>query len=954
MFPAAVSGANKTRIRTSGYWSRTACCISPNEVIFRAQVAEDLTDPFIEFEYDNIDIGDDTVPLTGLVCYLSPTTDIRDAVYRGRVPRAPTSSTFYIDLNSTIVPDGTYVLVVADSDYFAKVRQADLEDGFIPWHNLEPMLGELPGCVVLYDSDNDGLVSFAPAQTGIAIADGATISSWLWAIRGGGATSFTSGSSTSQHPVIQLAAGYKYMIQCNVTDSNGVLHYQWVHLYAVTRYFDAPVILPAVTGQIANDLDNGFTASITAYAQVNTLVNRSHVAVFKVERFGDNSSTPVLTNLRFSGRLRSESITTEGSAEAGRLQQVSFAAEGLTTYLQGLRCPNDIIRNNASPAAFGEIKNPTVYRMLVYFLSLYTTFLNNGSFTAGNDNTLAWMVGGEPLSMDGGYALDVMKSVCDKIRAAPNYSPDGSIRIEQLASYTQDRSGIVTIVDFTLSDMRSYQIDIDTSRQVGQVVAYGGVWQTVNNTFIGYTSNAPTVPYSDAPETGEINRELLTTDATTTEADDELASRAGNHYAFSNPKPLLRLVMIDSWNFLFATGYQRYTATIPASTNTRGIAYTTTDKWQLQSVNLTINPDGTDDTNFELVKETSNDDAQSIASQLPINLSDLNPVLPVLSDDPAFPDEPTWAYPTDTPTDDELQPIDPYSGYLSYSPFTPDQAAQAAQQQGTTNCKAFQVLMRNSGTTNSPFLTTILDAYTLKITGFGRLSTDAWLYVFPDDDPFYAGWTFPNIGGSISHISGGQVIGAADTALDATFVCIEQSIDAHVKSVVFRIQWTSVPPVAGSQEAHVEIDGSPVASETIPATAGGIQSVTWHGDLTGPHTYRLIAGIQGAGAGYTLVGTRVTFGGEGTNPFTGDPGGDSSGDFFYHWLGEDGVAELFGDTEGGLIDGGKVDPIPPYSPSHEYLVPFTGSGNAIQAAYALADYTDVQNRAFVIQVCKNS
>ncbi len=66
------------------------------------------------------------------------------------------------------------------------------------------------------------------------------------------------------------------------------------------------------------------------------------------------------------------------------------------------------------------------------------------------------------------------------------YAPDGSIHIEQLASYRMDRTGIDTIMDFALTDLRSYTLDRDTSRTTSQVTAYGGAWDSTAGVFVLY------------------------------------------------------------------------------------------------------------------------------------------------------------------------------------------------------------------------------------------------------------------------------------------------------------------------------------------------------------------------------------------------------------------------------------------------------------------------------------
>lgn len=954
IFPEPVSGGDITRARTSEYWSRTFVAINDNEIVFRAQVATAVADTIIlNITYDNVDIGafGDVIP--GMTVFISPTTSPRDAIYRGRVADDLTSDTLPIDENATTLEVGYYLIVIADAELKKVVRRGDLRDGRFAWTDLPPMIAGLPGCIVLYDSNADGTVTVTPSQTGVPVADGATIVSWAWTITGGGTSSIS--NPAIAHPLLTFEAGYHYLVSVVVEDSNGTTHRQFMHVYAITRTFTAPVVLPVVTGNYGNDLDNGFNASLTAYGGVDTQIDASHVAVFKIERWGDNTSAPVVSNLRFTGRLRNESIQTSGSAEAGQLQQVSFTAEGLTAQMSHLSSPNDIVRNVAAPDEFGEITDPTVYRMLVYYLSTYSTLLSLGGFTAGNNLTLDWSVGGEPVSIDGGYIKDVLVSVGERIHAMPNYAPDGSIHIEQLASYRQDRTGIPTIMDFALTDLRDYTLDRDTSRTTAQVTAYGGAYDATAGVFVLYTASAPSVPYGDG-EVRESNRELLTTDATTTEAIDELKNRCGNDFAYNNSKPLLHLLLRDCWNWLMASGYLRYTATLPASSNSRGIAYTNEDFWQLQAVNVQVNPDGTDEVTGDLVAETEFTDAQSIASQLPDNAEPPNPVFPVLSDYPAFPDSSVWGYPTDDPGEGELQPIDPYSAFVGYSPFPPDQAAEAGRNQGTTRCKTFQVLARNPGTTNSPFLTVNTAPYTLKITGSAQISTAGWQQTIDlrtSDGGFAVTGVGVGQGGVYVPATGwqGSADGGGNVCLTITIPFVSPG-DISSAQVLFENVVNPNPGGGGNGFIQARDTGVSVAESTNTTITTGTTQRSFSVTAVNADEFRIIFQIVSPAG--TITAYRVVLSGPGANPFTGDPGGELFGDWFYQYqAGDDASAELFAVTAGGLLDGNKPAILPPYNAAHEYLIPFTGTGNAIQGAYALADYTDVQNVAFTIQACRN-
>lgn len=957
-FPTPLTTNQKATTRASGYWQRTFCAFNPGEIVFQCEANEDITDtPFKAFQWTNTLEGAYTDVWQGLVVFISSTSDyLKDYKYRGRVRLAPSATEFRIDLNATTLATGDIITVIRDADLNAVVREADLADGSITYHNLPPMTTGLPSVLVGYDADNDGIIDWTPAQTGIATASGASISSYAWAVSGVGSSSIS--NPAVQNPDFTFEAGFHYLVRLTTTDSNGVSNFILMQVYAITRTFSAPVIVYAVAGNISQDLDNGYTGSITAYTGVANLPYRTHAVIFAVEHFGDDDSTPINTNVLMHGRLRSESITTEGSAEAGRLMQVTYPIEGITSYMQRLKVPNDIVRQSASPNEWGEITHPTPYRMAVYFLSVYSTLLNLVSFSAGDNLFDAWRVGGEPVSIDGGYALDTLNSLLDRIKASANYAPDGEIRCEILASYTVDRSGLITVMDFLPLDTRSYALDIDTSRNTAQVVGFGGVWNTVNNTFILYTAQSPSIPYGDAPEVREINRELLQYDSTVDEAKEELAARTGNDYAANNPKWLLNPVMRGAHRWMVATGYLRYTWQIAASENTRGVAITTATKWQCQSVNVTINTDGTYDVNPQFVQETEFTDAQSIASLLPQNLEGMNPVLPILSDDPAFPDNPAWAYPTDNPTLDELQPIGSFSGWQGFSPLNPEQAAQAAQKQGSTKCKVAQVNMRNPGTTLSTFVTTLSAAYTLQLSGDGEISGDIWTHhinLVTSNGGLVVNTTlpaFPNPG--IGAWSAG--VGWIQTTVGGQIgVGISLMLPAPANLLSARIALANVVNPGAGANGFIQNYNSGVNIDTgtnVPLSTGEtFRAQAFSGALADQ-----IAMLYQIAALGTMTVQSLTLTGTGTNPY-GGTGVRTRADAYYFYPADstdEQTAQVFAPTAGLLVDGAKPATIPPYSPNHAYTVPYVGTGNPLQLNYALADYTSVQNRLITVQACRNS
>lgn len=963
-FPSPVTAPQQTTLRTSGYWARVLSVFNDNEVLWVAQAAEAKTTPFITLEWDNETVGSYTEVVEGLVCYISDSLDLRQAKFRGRVRLAPSSSEFRIDYNATLVSDGDYIIVVADVDFMRRVRNDTLIDGSVSYHDLPPVLGDHPSTIVLYDADNDGDCPYTPTQYGIPVdAAATTVDTWAWSVIGGGTSSIS--DPTAEHPDFTFEAGYHYLLRVDFEDDNGVPNWHMAHVYAITRTFSAPVIQAVVAGSIESDMGTGWTASLTGYGGVDALLNRNHCAVFAVEHFGDDSSTPLVSNVWIQGRVRSYTITTSGDAGAGQVQQSTFSIEGITSYLQREQVPKDIVRPTDTPNEWGEITEPNPYRMAVYEMWAYTTLTNICAFSVDDGAFADYQIGGQPRGLDGGNAIDTLKSILwDTIKAAPNWSPSGEIRLSRAASYREDRSGLETIVTFGLQDTMEHNVDIDSSRTTAQVIAFGGAFDSSINDYVLYTSSAPTIPYGEG-DIKEINREILVADSTQEEAEDEIGLRASNHYAFENSKPLMSLSLFDSHaGLLIPTNFQRYAAILPASANTSGIAYGASDYWQLQSVSLTINDNGSIDVRGEWPRETSFEDAQTLANPLPINLTEVNPVLPVLPNDPAFPTDPLELYPTDTPIVEDLQPIDSNSAAQSYTPFPPDVAAQTAAAQGTPGCQTLSMLFKSSVNAQTGRVTTLSAPYLFSVQGITTYSTDEWQYTFNflasdggwGQNPAYPYGTWSASGwGTTDDNPDGVYRRSVDIVL--TGIASTTFTYFQVKYNLTKGIYTPSPAIA----FVADIGATSIwGFNDVDLVDGNGQYEAWTGSVTATalrvglnSSVDLFNPVYG---GVALL-TEITVRGTGTNPFTGDPPVVLDADTFYTFNRNDPSVQpaLLGATEGLFLDNSKYVPVPPYSENHQYNnLPFTGTGNVLLGRMQFDDYSEKSALYDYLEICPNT
>ena len=946
-FPSDLTAPQEATLRTSGYWSRNLVCLNQDEPIFVARSAQAIsTVSFIQFLYDTVTVGAIADVYEGFIVYLSATSSIRDAYYRGRVRLAPNDTTFFIDLNAEILSVDDFVIVVRDFDIFARIRSVDLVDGSIAYHATPDVLQGLPNTIVLYDADNDDSVSYTTVQVPVHVDVLSTsTSTWLWEISGDGTSSIS--NAAIQNPTITFEAGYHYVVRVTHTNNLTISNYQMMHVYAVTRTFTAPVVQGVIAGSISGNFDDGWTASLTAYADVSTLIDRTHAVVWHIEHMGDDSSTPIFDNVLMCGRIRSDTIQTEGSAEAGQLQQVTFAVEGITSYMRRLRIPNDIIRAVSAPNEWGEMTAPNPYRMAVYMAWAYTTLTNIGSFGVESGAFADWQIGGEPRGIDGGFTLDVINGILDPIKAAMNYAPSGELFLAINTNYRADRTGVELIATLGLGDMRTYSVDRDSSRTIAQVIAFGGVYDSTANVWILYTAQAPSIVYGDASETDELTREILIVDSTIEDASIELGLRASNHYAFRNPKPLLKITIFDSWAGVFIpTNYQRWAAVIPASSNTLNIAYSASDYWQLQAVSLTLNSDGTIDVSVDMPAETSFDDAQIMASLLPINLTDMNPVLPVLPNDPAFPTDPLENYPNDFPALEDLQPIDGDTAAQSQTPWPPDQAAQVGAKQGKAGCQTVAVNLRVATNTTSTRVLALGTDYLLEISGTGSVGTSPAASVLYN---FLVG-----TGGFIPYVNGaalayaqyfaGQGFGQNPSNLGAIIIKLDLNPQLITDIVLdFSEDLGNYGPTVINIRDYA---ANPAQGGILVTSVMSQQSYTFSGLST---TDGLEIEVYTTIAAPLLRLERVTLTGSVIPP---EP---RNVDAFYSFdLSDEGKPsnwQLLGGTEGLFIENVKF-PAPDHNDSHRYSnIIFPGTNNVLSARMEFPDYSQNSNTNIYIDAC---
>jgi hypothetical protein len=394
-------------------------------------------------------------------------------------------------------------------------------------------------------------------------------------------------------------------------------------------------------------------------------------------------------------------------------------------------------------------------------------------------------------------------------------------------------------------------------------------------------------------------------------------------------------------------------------------AWTATDYWQLQSISLTINPDGTLQPSGEWPAETTFDDAQIEASLLPDNISDSNPVFPSLPNDFGFPTDPLEGYPTDTPALDELSPLDPFSGLGAYAPVPPNVAADAAAKTGKPQGMTVQVNFRSStNASSSPRVSALGAPYRLRISGTSLYSSDEWQYVFnflAEDGGFvrnpdpttgnnqYGTWSAAGWGTDDAFASSNYRRG-----IDIVLTGIASTTFTYFQA---KFEYNGIPFVPPGSPAFVAQIGSNilwVINDTAMPSGPNLYQA-WTGSLTDTSLrISLNASVNDTSAVYGGAARlkELVVRGTGTNPFDGSVPAVRETDAFYVYdpNDPDALPSLLGSDEGLFLDNTRYSPVPDYDKSHVYdNLPFTGTNNPLLARMVFNTYSTKSNRFLTVE-----
>lgn len=934
---------------------------NPNTIAFKVRVNGTPSGSSVSaFNYDTVTVGAFGDVRVGWTLLISQTDNINAAYFRGRVRVAPSATVLYINRTSLAISDNDYVWVIKDVSLQAKFPwDANNDtvynfDDDATYRQLLPMIYGLQTAIGA--KPTSGNWDFALAPTGLATTSGATIASWAWVADGG---TFQAGSAVTQNVTLRYTVAGVYRPRVTVTDSAGRTNWFELMICCIPDNYGSPVALGVTNISIEGSLDDGWNASIdvqddTTFASV---LDQTQITIFGFERYGA-TTTPILSNCKFVGRLRSTRTQMRATKLNGIVSPGSYEVFGIASQLGELRLPSLEIRRDQTPTLMGDVKDLTLWRAMALLMTEMITLSNIHSISF-EDTTTNYAIKkvGTQNRRSAGDSLDDIAWYNNSIL---NYAPTGEIYIARHTNYltTAERNARLVAGNFTSQDRNgTISLSEDFYRKIGALSAYGGTYNTSTDGVLALRAVAP----SQVPDVGEgeqtINGQVLKSNLTVTQARTEIALRAGADFAAKNPVLKVSTSHSGGYHFLIPNAFQRWSLLVDAADNQAGIALTATDYLILEKVSINFNVGQA----LASVTAEWKAEAQSIPAKV---LSEIEPELapfdiPVLPDFPPydldfFDWDPLDNYVDNLPPDEEdEQPAT--NGGLTNNPKSPAAAKDRENKKPQVGCEMEMVNMRNSSTVNTAYTLTNAKNYTLTARGFGQISPYSRWYREYDFTASISGWSVVNgtDGGARGAYTGGT--GFTKIFDYASLGNSETRTYLNIGSVdVTRIEVDYNTSTGGSYNVYYQTvaeSGSSAGATGATALSGSLSTGlnTFAADVSFNTQGRIRIDFDYFGGNVTLTIRKVRLYGTGSAPSGATPEAEAYyADSFYTWTLT--TAPIANPLVGLRVEG-LAPAAQPYNPTHVYEIAHVGDGSTLGLGFADTNYNDNANALIYVQVC---
>lgn len=646
-FQTPLQTGDYTKLRgTNGnnmYAAQQFITLCKNTVVFQAQANGSISSTsFAQITFHNVTVGVYTAIEAGETFFLSHTTNIRDAYYRGRVRTSATSTILTINETSVNVTDGDYIFVVYDFDIWDKLSRMVGSTQYIDfdfhYEKLPPVVVGLQTAYVNWDP-TDGVyrIPFDVSNSYSTDQYSSNVLTYQFVFVGG-TYSVHSGALNTAIVTVDFNANTEQWGYLLIEDSQGT---QWIRRFYIRAHgsTDTPA-LDFNGAKITGSIDNGWNATVDAWGGVDSVLAQTFCVIWSQEYYNGTLGS-IYNNIDMVGRFHRETNTGRGDALYSYIASVKFDIEGICTQMRRLEMQDLTTIDKSVATVWDEISFNTPQRSIVHYLARHSTVLNlcDLIFPDGFDLTYLFQY----IPATGGNIMDAVQSIAKQFAANVEFAPDGSIQVAIDTRFKEeaDRSGVPVIGNFDNRDFTAIDnLDMDSVNKTGRLDGYGASYNAGN--LIATRSRAPGSAQGYAAGQNTLDTQILkaTTDQNAANAEDNF--RAGQQIAIDN------LTFTQGWksthggyHILIPSRGQRVTHTYTDETNVRGLSFDTSDYWQVVSVNFTHNnSDGAREVTTHEELEPPIGDPGDTVPQIaggtqanPILLQPLDP-FPNLPDDP--------------------------------------------------------------------------------------------------------------------------------------------------------------------------------------------------------------------------------------------------------------------------------------------------------------------------------
>ncbi len=354
--------------------------------VFAARVNQSVfTYPLDTLTFDTVTTGAYTDIKAGMTLYLGSTAGADD-LGRQRIRKTPTSSLLYVGRSSQGTEDGE--LYVTDNDFIT------VKNDYRPWAKIVYIDDD---GVTFKDSDlaysdqtsspppvaNCGPGTCATVSGGIitvqfvgtasyAVADGASITDYLWDVADG---TITVGSSASSSPTVTFPAGFRW-VSLTVTDSNGKTHTARCPVFA--RNAASDVCIPSWQIESHSIKQEGQEITLRIFSDIlaTTYPDGTLVMIFD----GEPASASDRTHMVFIGWHHTDPAEIQGT-KTGVIQNTTIKCRDIAGKLSALPAFTQTVEGDSTPDKWEQMSTPNVDKFAHYLLQWHSTALDLMDFT---------------------------------------------------------------------------------------------------------------------------------------------------------------------------------------------------------------------------------------------------------------------------------------------------------------------------------------------------------------------------------------------------------------------------------------------------------------------------------------------------------------------------------------------------------------------------------------------